>query len=116
MSYPCRSESLEPWWIVQKICPPGCLPITGDEGYDESELDRTVPEAYQEDECNGSFKVDIRMALDKLDGDTGDIIVSEVRKKKRPRRATKVKLTTYETRHGTSHGDTIADEDDPDKF
>jgi hypothetical protein len=45
------------------------------------------------------------MALDKLDGDTGDIIVSEVRKKKRPRRATKIMLTTYETRHGTGHGD-----------
>jgi hypothetical protein len=28
------------------------------------------------------FGVDIRMALDKLDGDTGDIIVSEVRNKK----------------------------------
>jgi hypothetical protein len=56
------------------------------------------------------------MALHKLDGDTGDIIVSEARKEKRLRRATKVKLTTYETRHGTSFGDTIADEDDPDNF
>jgi hypothetical protein len=82
MSYPCRSESLEPWWIVQKVCPPSRLPITGDEGYDESELDRTVPEAYQEDEYNGPFEVDIGMTHDKLDGDTGDIIVSEVRKKK----------------------------------
>jgi hypothetical protein len=116
MSYPCRSKSLEPWWIVQKVCPPSRLPITGDARYNECELDRTVPEAYQEDECNGPFKVDIGMALDKLDGDTGDIIVFEVRSKKRPRCATKVKLTTYETRHGTSHGDTIADEDDHDEF
>jgi hypothetical protein len=82
MSYPCYLESLEPWWIVQKVCPPGRLPIPGDEGYDECELDRTVPEAYQEDECNGPFKVDIGMALDKLDGDTDDIIVSKVCKKK----------------------------------
>jgi hypothetical protein len=51
--------------------------------YDECELDRTVPEAYQEDECNGPFEVYIGMALDKLDGDTGDIKVSEVRSKKR---------------------------------
>jgi hypothetical protein len=58
------------------------LPITRDEGYNESELDRTVPEAYQEDECNGSFEVDIGTTLEKLDGDTGDIIVSEVRNKK----------------------------------
>jgi hypothetical protein len=56
------------------------------------------------------------MALDKLDGDTGDIIVSEIRKKKWPRRATKVKLTTYGTRHDNCYGDTIADEDDPDNF
>jgi hypothetical protein len=55
------------------------LPIPGDEGYDECELDRTVPEAFQEDECNGPFEVDIEMALDRLDGDTGDVIVSEVR-------------------------------------
>jgi hypothetical protein len=82
MSYPCRLKILEPWWIVQKVCPPGRLLILRDEGYDECELDRTVPEAYQEDECNGPFEVDIGMALDKLDGDTGDIIVSEVRKKK----------------------------------
>jgi hypothetical protein len=99
MSYPCCSESLELWWIIQKVYPPSQLTITGDEGYDESELDRTIPEAYQEDECNRPFEVDIGMALDKLDGDTGDIIVSEVHKKKRPRRATKVMLTTYETRH-----------------
>jgi hypothetical protein len=99
-----------------EVYPPGRLPIPGDEGYDECKLDRTVPEAYQEDECNGPFEVDIRMALDKLDGDTGDIIVSEVRKKKRPRRATKVSLTTYETRHGTSHGDTITEENDPKDF
>jgi hypothetical protein len=92
------------------------LPITGDEGYDESELGRTVPEAYQKEECNGPFEVDIGMALDKLDGDTGDIIVSEIRKKKWPRRATKVKLTTYGTRHDNCYGDTIADEDDPDNF
>jgi hypothetical protein len=45
------------------------LPIPGDEGYNECELDRTIPEAYQEDECNGSFEVDIRMTPDKLDGD-----------------------------------------------
>jgi hypothetical protein len=26
MSYPCHSESLEPWWIVQRVCPPvDCL-------------------------------------------------------------------------------------------
>jgi hypothetical protein len=56
------------------------------------------------------------MALDKLDGDTSDIIVSEVRKKKRPRRATKVMLTTYETRYGTSHGDSITEEDNPEDF
>jgi hypothetical protein len=98
MSYPCRLESLEPWWIVPKVYPSGRLPISGDEGYNECELDRTVPEAYQEDECNGPFEVDIRMALDKLDGVTSDIIVSEVCKKKRPRRATKVSLTKYETR------------------
>jgi hypothetical protein len=35
ISYPYRSESLEPWWIVQRVCPPGRLPIPGDEGYDE---------------------------------------------------------------------------------
>jgi hypothetical protein len=70
------------------------LPIPGDEGYDECELDRTVPEAFQEDECNGPFEVDIGMALDRLDGDTGDVIVSEVSKKKWPRRARKVMLTT----------------------
>jgi hypothetical protein len=116
MLYPCRLESSEPWWIVQKVYPPGRLPIPEDEGYDECELDRTVPEAYQEDECNGPFEVDIGMALDKLDSDTGDIIVSKVCKKKRPRRATKVLLTTYETRHGTSHGDTITEEDDTEDF
>jgi hypothetical protein len=55
------------------------------------------------------------MALNKLDGDTGDVIVSEVRKN-RPRRATKIMLTTYETRHGTSHGDSITEEDDPEDF
>jgi hypothetical protein len=93
MSYPCRSESLEPWWIVQRVCPPGRLPIPGDEGYDECELDRTIPKAFQEDECNGPFEVDIGMALDRLDGDTGDVIVSEVRKKKRPHRASKVMFT-----------------------
>jgi hypothetical protein len=49
MSYPCRSESLEPWWIVQRVCPPGRLPIPEDEGYDECELDRTVPKAFHED-------------------------------------------------------------------
>jgi hypothetical protein len=48
-------ESLEPWWIVQKVCPLGRLPITGDEGYDKNELDHTGPEAYHEDECNGPF-------------------------------------------------------------
>jgi hypothetical protein len=93
-----------------EVCPPGRLPIPGDEGYDECELDRTIPEAYQEDGCNGAFEVDIGMALDKLDGDTDDIIVSEVCKKKRPRRANKVSLTTYETRHGASHGDTITED------
>jgi hypothetical protein len=41
-----------------------------------------VVRACQEDECNGPFEVDIGMALEKLDGDTVDIIVSEVRKKK----------------------------------
>jgi hypothetical protein len=46
MSYPCRLESLEPWWIVQRVCPQGRLPIPGDEGYDECELDRTVPEVF----------------------------------------------------------------------
>jgi hypothetical protein len=48
-------ESLEPWWIVQKVRPLGRLPITGDEGYDKNELDHTGPEAYHEDECNGPF-------------------------------------------------------------
>jgi hypothetical protein len=38
--------------------------------------------SYNTGECNGPFEVDIGMAFDKLDGDTGDIIVSEVRKKK----------------------------------
>ncbi|XP_025828648.1 sodium/potassium/calcium exchanger 1-like [Panicum hallii] len=62
---------------AERVCPPGRLPIPGDEGYDECELDRTVPEAFHEDECNGTFEVDIGMALDRLDGDTGDLIVSE---------------------------------------
>jgi hypothetical protein len=92
------------------------LPIPGDEGYDECELDRTIPEVFQEDECNGPFEVDIGMTLDRLDGDTGDIIVSEVHKKKRSHCATKVMLTTYETRRGTSHGDSITEEDDPEDF
>jgi hypothetical protein len=92
------------------------LPIPGDEGYDECELDRTVPEAFQEDECNGAFEVDIGMALDRLDGDTGDVIVSEVRMKKRPHRASKVMFTTSETRHGTTHGGPVAEEDDPEEF
>jgi hypothetical protein len=116
VSYPCRSESLEPWWIGQRVCPPGRLPIPGDEGYDECELDHTVPEAFQEDECNGLFKVDIGMALDRLDGDTGDVIVSKVRKKQRPCPASKVMFTTYEKRHGTTHGDFVAEEDDPEDF
>jgi hypothetical protein len=116
MSYPCRLESLEPWWIVQRVCPPGRLPIPGDEGYDECELDRTVPEAFQENDCDGAFEVDIGMALDRLDGDTGDVIVSEVRKKKRPRRAGKVMFTTSETWHGTTHGGPVAEEDDPEEF
>jgi hypothetical protein len=116
MSYPCCLESLEPWWIVQRVRPPGRLPIRGDEGYDECELDRTVPEAFQENECNGAFEVDIGMALDRLDGDTGDVIVSEVQKKKRPRRASKVMSTTYEMRHGTIYGGPVAEEDDPEEF
>jgi hypothetical protein len=64
MSYPYHSESLEPWWIVQRVCPPSQLPIPGAECYDECELDRTVPKAFQEDECNGPFEVDIGMALE----------------------------------------------------
>jgi hypothetical protein len=56
------------------------------------------------------------MALDRLDGDTGDVIVSEVRKKKHPRHASKVMFTTYEPRHGTTHGDSVAKEDDPEDF
>jgi hypothetical protein len=116
MSYPCRLESLEPWWIVQRVCPPGRLPIPGDEGYDECELDRTVPEAFQENDCDGAFEVDIGMALDRLEGDTGDVIVSEVRNKKQPRRASKVMFTTSETRHGTTHGGPLAEEDDPEEF
>jgi hypothetical protein len=92
------------------------LPIPGDEGYDECELDRTVPEAFQENDCDGAFEVDIGMALDRLDGDTGDVIVSKVRKKKWPRRASKVMFTTYETRHGTTHDGLVAEEDDPEEF
>jgi hypothetical protein len=54
------------------------------------------------------------MINDRLDGDTGGVIVSEVRKKKRPHRASKIMLTTY--RHGTTHGDSVAEEDDPKDF
>ncbi|XP_025822335.1 sodium/potassium/calcium exchanger 1-like [Panicum hallii] len=36
-----------------------------------------VENAVEEDECNGLFEVDIGMALDRLDGDTGDVIVSK---------------------------------------
>jgi Zn-dependent alcohol dehydrogenase len=56
------------------------------------------------------------MALDILDGDTGDVIVSEVRKKKRPRHASKVMFTTYETWHGTTHGGSVGEQDDPEEF
>jgi hypothetical protein len=49
-------------------------------------------------------------------GDTVYLIVSLLKKKKRPRRASKVMSTTYEMRHGTIYGGPVAEEDDPEEF
>jgi hypothetical protein len=78
MLYPC--EKLSPWWVVYRVNPCDCTPLTILVIMKIKVVVGEFDEFYQDDELSCSFNIDPDLALNFLLVDANDITVPEQRK------------------------------------